>query len=140
MIVYQAHVGVFPLTSAGKAATFLDMITNIPYLAALGANVLQLLPVDEVETEPSMGYNGADYFSPDFPYVVTDVDTLKARLLTINNLLTAKGMTPLSLDDITPRAGTQSAGRPLPCLWNRGGVRRGLQPCRRFLSEWTAGQ
>ncbi|HEY2912333.1 MAG TPA: alpha amylase C-terminal domain-containing protein [Candidatus Angelobacter sp.] len=103
MIVYQAHVGVFPLTSAGKAATFLDMITKIPYLAALGANVLQLLPVDEVETEPSMGYNGADYFSPDFPYVATDVATLKARLLIINSLLMEKGMTPLlSLEDITP--------------------------------------
>ena len=30
--------------------------------------MLQPLPMDEVETDASMGYNGADYFSPDFPY------------------------------------------------------------------------
>ena len=48
------------------------MIGKIPYLVALGNNVPQPLPIDEMETDPSMGYNGADLFSPDFPYVVTE--------------------------------------------------------------------
>ena len=43
------------------------MIGKIQYLDALGINVLQPLPIDELETDPSMGYNGADYFSPDMP-------------------------------------------------------------------------
>jgi len=70
MIVYQLHVGTYDLPEPGKAATFLDVVGKIEYLAALGINVLQPLPVDEMETMPSMGYNGSDYFSPDIPYVV----------------------------------------------------------------------
>ena len=79
---------------------FLDVLAKIPYLVALGINVLQPLPVDEVETDPSMGYDGADLFSPDFPYVVTDSGRLKVHLGTINGLLAAKGFGPISLSDI----------------------------------------
>ena len=102
MIVYQLHVGTFKPRTPSMAATFLDVIGKIEYLAALGINVLQPLPVDEMETHPSMGYNGADYFSPDFPYVVTAPATLAGYLATINRLLAAKGFPPLSIADITP--------------------------------------
>ena len=67
MIIYQLHVGTYAPSSPGAASTFLDVIGKIEYLAALGVNVLQPLPIDELETDPSMGYNGADYFSPIFP-------------------------------------------------------------------------
>ena len=50
-------------------STFLDVALKIPYLAALGINVLQPLPIDEQEANPNMGYGGADLFSPDFPYI-----------------------------------------------------------------------
>jgi len=49
-----------------------------------------------------MGYNGTDLFSPDFPYIVTDPTALNGYLATINTLLTAKGFSPLGLQDITP--------------------------------------
>ncbi|MBZ5632066.1 MAG: alpha amylase C-terminal domain-containing protein [Acidobacteriia bacterium] len=100
MIVYQLHVGTFAINRPGIASTFLDVIGTIPYLVALGVNVVQPLPVDEVETDPSMGYNGADYFSPDFPYVVTDPSALAAHLTTINGLLAQKGLAPLNPGDI----------------------------------------
>ena len=64
--------------------------------------MVQPLPIDEVETDPSMGYDGADYFSPDFPYVVTDKGALAQYLVTVNSLLQAKGRSPLTLNDITP--------------------------------------
>jgi 1,4-alpha-glucan branching enzyme len=102
MIVYQLHIGTYNVATPGVASTFLDVITKIPYLVALGVNVLQPLPTVEVETDPSLGYDGADYFSPDFPYVVTDPATLNAHLATINSLLSAKGFAPLGLKDITP--------------------------------------
>ena len=90
-------------SAPGVASTFLDVIGKIPYLVALGINVLQPLPIDEVETDPSMGYDGADLFSPDFPYVVTDPAALNAYLGTINGLLAVKGFSsPLRLQDITP--------------------------------------
>jgi 1,4-alpha-glucan branching enzyme len=100
MIVYQLHIGTYAINKPGIASTYLDIIGKIPYLVSLGINVLQPLPVDEVETDPSMGYDGADYFSPDFPYVVTDQGALAQYLATINGLLQAKNQSPLALNDI----------------------------------------
>jgi len=102
MIVYQLHVGTYAPSAPGVASTFLDVIGKIEYLAALGVNVLQPLPIDELETNPSMGYNGADYFSPDFAYVVSGQAALSGYLVTINRLLAAKGFPSLALKDITP--------------------------------------
>src|SRR6266478_5935756 len=72
MIVYQLHVGTYAVARAGVASTFLDVALKIPYLADLGINVLQPLPIDEQEANPNMGYGGADLFSPDFPYIATE--------------------------------------------------------------------
>ena len=100
MIVYQLHIGTYAIQQPGIASTFLDIIGKIPYLVSLGINVLQPLPTMETETDPSLGYDGADYFSPDFPYVVTDPTALAQYLTTINGLLQAKGLSPLALHDI----------------------------------------
>ena len=100
MIVYQLHIGTYARSAPGVASTFLDVIGKIEYMAALGINVLQPLPIDEMETDPSMGYNGADYFSPDTPYVVYDQAALAGYLATINRLLAAKGMAPMRVQDI----------------------------------------
>jgi 1,4-alpha-glucan branching enzyme len=102
MIVYQLHIGTYNPATPGAASNFLDVIAKIPYLVSLGINVLQPLPIDEVETDPPMGYDDADYFSPDFPYVVTDAASLASYLTTINGLLAAKSLPPLALADITP--------------------------------------
>jgi len=100
LIVYQLHIGTYAIAKAGVASTFLDIAGKIPYLVALGINVLQPLPVDETETDPSMGYNGADLFSPDFPYVATDSGALAQYAATINGLLRAKNQAPISAGDI----------------------------------------
>jgi 1,4-alpha-glucan branching enzyme len=102
MIVYQLHIGTYAPSSPGAPSTFLDVIGKIEYLVALGVNVLQPLPIDELETDVSMGYNGADYFSPDFPYVVTAPSALSGYLTTINRLLVAKNLPPMQIADITP--------------------------------------
>ena len=102
MIIYQLHVGTYNPCAPGAASTFLDVIEKIPYLAALGINVLQPLPVDEMETDPSMGYNGADLFSPDFPYVVTDPAAMDGYLANVNDRLWAKGFSPIRSEDLIP--------------------------------------
>jgi len=99
MIVYQLHIGTYAIRSAGIASNFLDVACKLPYLAALGANVLQPLPIDEQEANPSLGYGGADLFSPDFPYVAAETD-LPGYLATINGLLTARDLPPLQLQHI----------------------------------------
>jgi 1,4-alpha-glucan branching enzyme len=99
MIVYQIHIGTYAISTPGVAATFLDVIGKIPHLVSLGINVLQPLPVDEMEANPNMGYSGADLFSPDFPYV-TDEAALPGYLATINGLFQAKGNAPIASGDI----------------------------------------
>jgi 1,4-alpha-glucan branching enzyme len=103
MIVYQAHVGTYPPT-APAFGTFLDLIEKIPYLVALGINVLQPLPVTECEENPSSGYNGADYFSPDTLFTQSDPAKLAQRVATINGLLGAKGLPPLAAAQIASGA------------------------------------
>ena len=89
MTIYQLHIGTYAIRDAGVASNFLDVACKVPYLAALGVNVLQPLPIDEQETNPSMGYGGADLFSPDFPYVAGG-EALPGYLATINGMLAAK--------------------------------------------------
>src|SRR5258708_3936336 len=101
MIVYQLHVGTYAPSSPGMPSTFLDVIGKIEYLASLGVNVLQPLPIDELETDPSMGYNGADYFAPDSPYVVSGQAALSGYLTTVNRLLAAMGIAAIGITDIT---------------------------------------
>ena len=107
MVVYQLHIGTYAPASPGQASTFLDVLEKIPYLAALGVNVVQPLPVYEEEDSPSqgypgLGYQGADLYSPEFDYTVYDAAALAGYLTTINRLLAAKGFAPMTLADITP--------------------------------------
>jgi 1,4-alpha-glucan branching enzyme len=98
MIIYQLHVGTYAITRPGVASTFLDVALKIPYLAELGVNVLQPLPIDEQECNPNMGYGGADLFSPDFPYI--QVENLPTYLWAINALYAARGKPAIALADI----------------------------------------
>ena len=98
MIIYQLHVGTYAISAPGAASTFLDVALKIPYLAELGINVLQPLPIDEQECNPSMGYGGADLFSPDFPYIA--VENLPTYLWAINALYAARSKPPIALADI----------------------------------------
>src|ERR1700730_8142094 len=98
MIVYQLHVGTYAIPRPGVSSTFLDVALKIPYLADLGINVLQPLPVAEQESNPNMGYGGADLFSPDFPYIA--VENLPVYLAKLNELYAAKQRSPITLADI----------------------------------------
>jgi 1,4-alpha-glucan branching enzyme len=107
MVVYQLHIGTYAPAAPGWAGTFLDVIEKIEYLAALGVNVVQPLPVYEMEDSPSqgypgLGYQGSDLYSPAIDYAVYDASALPGYLATINRLLAAKGLAPMTLADITP--------------------------------------
>jgi 1,4-alpha-glucan branching enzyme len=89
IVIYQVHIGTYAIQSEGIASNFLDIACKVPYIAALGVNLLQPLPIDEQEDNPSMGYGGADLFSPDFPYVAAAADH-PSYLATINSLLASR--------------------------------------------------
>jgi 1,4-alpha-glucan branching enzyme len=106
LIVYQLHIGRFYARDAtgadrriGRVAKLLDALDRVEYLAALGVNAIQPLPLVEFETRTSMGYNGTDIFSPDQDYCVPDAD-LDAYLQRVNLLLQRRGKPALGLAEL----------------------------------------
>lgn len=101
LVVYQFHVGTYYAVGddgsdrrGARSATFLDVIDRVPYLADLGINAIEPLPVVEFPTSRSLGYNGTDIFSPEMLYTVKpeDLDPYVAR---VNRVLAARGKPPL---------------------------------------------
>ena len=102
LIVYQFHVGVFFARDeqgndirTNRVSKFLDVLDRIEYLADLGVNALQPLPLVEFQGYWSLGYNGTDLFSPEMDYCV-DTPDLNRYLIKVNNLLAKKNQPPLS--------------------------------------------
>jgi 1,4-alpha-glucan branching enzyme len=96
LVVYQFHVGTwYGPNREQRVATFLDVLDRVEYLADLGVNAIEPLPVVEYSTPRSMGYNGSDLFSPEMDYEVADGE-LDSYLALANRLLGAKGKSPLA--------------------------------------------
>jgi 1,4-alpha-glucan branching enzyme len=102
LVVYQFHIGVFSARDDRgndlrpyRVARFLDAIDRVEYLADLGVNAIQPLPVVEFHGPWSVGYNGTDIFSPEMDYCVAPAD-LGPYLDRVNALLAAKGCRPLT--------------------------------------------
>lgn len=91
LIVYELHVGTFSIASGSPEGGFLDVALKVPYFASLGVTAIELLPIQEFETEFSLGYNGTDLFSPENHYAGADDATLKAYFDRINGLLSQAG-------------------------------------------------
>jgi 1,4-alpha-glucan branching enzyme len=99
-LIYQLHVGAFFAPRLpGSGGTFLDVASKIPYFVDLGITALQLLPIQEFQTQFSLGYNGTDYFSPEMDFAVADAD-LPPYLAEMNRLLDAKGLLRYALEDL----------------------------------------
>ncbi len=99
-VIYQLHVGTFFTPNLPrKGGTFLDVARKIPHLSDLGVTAIQLLPIQEFQTQFSLGYNGTDYFSPEMDFAVGDND-LAAYVAELNRLLDAKGLRRFALEDL----------------------------------------
>jgi 1,4-alpha-glucan branching enzyme len=99
-VIYQLHVGTFFAPNLPtKGGTFLDVARKLPHLAELGITAIQLLPIQEFQTEFSQGYNGTDYFSPEMDFAVEDPD-LAPYVEHVNRLLDAKGLRRYEFEDL----------------------------------------
>jgi 1,4-alpha-glucan branching enzyme len=104
LVLYQLHVGVFyGPDRPRRPAKFLDVLKKLDYLVALGINALQLMPVVEYANIRSLGYEGADIFSPEMDYCVADDQELSGYLDLVNSLLARKQQSPLTLADLKPQ-------------------------------------
>ncbi len=90
-IIYQLHVGTYSIEPGNGDGSSLDVIGKIPYLAALGVNAIEPLPIQEFPTQFSLGYNGTDYFSPENQYGEADETKLLTYLNTVNAILKQAG-------------------------------------------------
>ncbi len=93
--MYQFHVGTwYGPNRRQRVAKFLDVLDRLEYLADLGVNAIEPLPIVEYSTPRSMGYNGSDLFSPEMDYQVPPAE-LDGYLQVANRLLGQKGKAPL---------------------------------------------
>ncbi|HTI70261.1 MAG TPA: alpha amylase C-terminal domain-containing protein [Candidatus Limnocylindria bacterium] len=101
LIIYQLHVGVFNGPNRPtRVAKFLDVLGKLDYLAALGINALLLLPIVEVASGRSLGYEGFDIFSPEMDYGAAPGPELQAYLGLVNGLRGRFGLPALSEVDL----------------------------------------
>jgi 1,4-alpha-glucan branching enzyme len=65
LVIYEMHVGAFydPTPTSGEPGKFTDAITKLDYLADLGVNAVELLPISEFAGDYSWGYNPADPYA-----------------------------------------------------------------------------
>lgn len=63
LVIYELHVGDF-----SPAGTFQGVIDRLDYLARLGADAIELMPVQEFSGDQSWGYNPAYFFAPESAY------------------------------------------------------------------------
>jgi 1,4-alpha-glucan branching enzyme len=99
-VIYQLHVGTFYTPNLpDRGGTFLDAARKIPYLAELGVTAIQLMPIQEFQTEFSLGYNGTDYFSPEMDFGVPDAD-LAPYVAELNQFLDRLGQRPYTASDL----------------------------------------
>ncbi len=63
LVIYEMHVGTFNDAPGGEPGTFDDAIARLPYLADLGVNVIEIMPVLEFPLSFSWGYNPSHPFA-----------------------------------------------------------------------------
>lgn len=106
LIIYQLHVGSFSALDdhgndrrQGRVAKFLDVLDRVSHLHELGVTAVLLLPIVEFPTDFSLGYNGTDYFSPEFNYAIPSSE-IAAYAARANALLAARDRTSVMETDI----------------------------------------
>ena len=62
-VLYEVHIGTF-----SRQGTFDGAIERLPHLAALGVDIVELMPVAEFSGDRGWGYDGVDLFAPHHAY------------------------------------------------------------------------
>lgn len=91
LVIYELHTGTYSIASGNTDGQFLDVALKVPYLSALGVNAIELLPIQEFDTQFSEGYNGTDYFSPENQYAESVATNLQSYFDQINQILNNAG-------------------------------------------------
>jgi 1,4-alpha-glucan branching enzyme len=63
LVIYEMHVGTFNDAEGHGPGTFDEIIPKLPYLADLGVNAIEIMPVAEFPMDYSWGYNPSQPFA-----------------------------------------------------------------------------
>jgi 1,4-alpha-glucan branching enzyme len=63
LVIYEMHVGTFNDAPGFGPGTFDEIIPKFPYLASLGINAIEIMPVGEFAGDYSWGYNPSQPFA-----------------------------------------------------------------------------
>jgi len=63
LVIYEMHVGTFNDAPGSGPGTFDEIVPKLPYLADLGINAIQIMPVGEFAGDYSWGYNPSQPFA-----------------------------------------------------------------------------
>jgi 1,4-alpha-glucan branching enzyme len=55
-VIYELHVGTFNRPDAATIGTFQDVIAKLDYLASLGVNMVELMPIGSMQMDRGWGY------------------------------------------------------------------------------------
>jgi 1,4-alpha-glucan branching enzyme len=67
MVIYELHVGTFT-SNGGQAGTWQSAIGKLDYLAGIGINMVEVMPIAEFPGNISWGYNPAEPLAPESAY------------------------------------------------------------------------
>ena len=68
LVIYEMHIGTFNDQPGGGPGTFASAEQMLPYLADLGVNAVELMPISEFAADFSWGYNYAHPYSVETAY------------------------------------------------------------------------
>jgi 1,4-alpha-glucan branching enzyme len=68
LVIYELHIGTFGLEDENRPGTIRKAIEWLPYLAELGINAIEIMPVSEFPGGYSWGYNPSLIFSIESDY------------------------------------------------------------------------
>lgn len=74
-VIYELHIGSYALADGARNGTFADVTSKLDRLAALGVNVIELMPVNEFASGVSWGYGPRHWFATNTAY--GDPDALR---------------------------------------------------------------
>jgi 1,4-alpha-glucan branching enzyme len=100
LIIYELHVGSYDIAPGNPDGSFFDVIQRVPYLAALGVNAVELLPIQEFPTTFSLGYNGSDLYSPENEFAEADENKLQRYFELADGILQNAGQVPYAGVDV----------------------------------------
>jgi 1,4-alpha-glucan branching enzyme len=63
LVIYEMHVGTFNEAPGTGPGTFEEILPKLPYLAGLGINAIEIMPVAEYAGDFSWGYNPSEPFA-----------------------------------------------------------------------------